>query len=157
MTQSKDIEGQSFVLREKGLERLSERKKEEKNDEEIKKVNESVSSETHNLSMTSKKANTFMRVSNKPISSKYDGQDIKLEVKDVNVRQVSVSVAKLKEKKDQINTMTHQKTESHKNVITPHDMATVSLLSKKVQFLLWHRHEEHSHQQEGESSGQEYL
>ena len=150
VTQSKDIEGASFVLKEKGLEKLSERKKEEKRDEnEVKKVNESLSSEAqNNLSMSSRKANTFMRVSNKPISSKYDGQDIKLEVKDVNVRQISVSVAKLKEKKDQINTLTHQRTDSNKNVITPNELASVLIVSIliSVKFLFWNRHEEHCQQ-----------
>ena len=68
-----------------------------------------------------------MRVSNKPISKKYDGQDIKLEVKDVNVRQVTVSVAKLKEKKDQIQTMTHNKTDGfrEKSSVTPNDLISV--------------------------------
>ncbi|EAR84404.1 calponin-like domain protein (macronuclear) [Tetrahymena thermophila SB210] len=97
----------SYLLKDKGLERLDE-KKEEKSlaqaDDKEKKLDGSVSSENKGqLTNHSSKRTNFLRVPSKPISQNIESLSHQIDVKNITVRQVQGSILKLRENKMLVN------------------------------------------------------
>ncbi|CAK87434.1 unnamed protein product (macronuclear) [Paramecium tetraurelia] len=86
---------QTFLLKEKGIEKLQE---EQKQEDQFQK--EQLSEKHAPLSVSSKRTN-FMRVPSKPISQNLENLNYQIEVKNISYRPVQGSLLKLKEEQQQ--------------------------------------------------------
>jgi hypothetical protein len=85
---------QSFLLKDKGLERLDNLKDNDKQaDADLK---DQISEKQAQLSVSSKRTN-FMRVPSKPISQNIDNLHYQIDVKNIQIRPVQGNIMKVRE------------------------------------------------------------
>lgn len=101
-TNSEQMGTTSFLLKDKGLEKLDEKKQEEKTEKEDKEKKQEgsiISEQKAQLTNASSRRTNFLRISSRPIQQNIETLNQKIEVKNINVKQYSGSILKLRQNK----------------------------------------------------------